>query len=373
MKKNIILARNVLRNWSSYLFGAPLPVPVGYLIISTTYACNARCGMCNIFEFYNDRPELRAQEIDFGLLLERLGKSMVLKTVSHIDLTGGEPFLNKDLGTFISGLFELPAVDFVSINTNGFLTAKIISDVEAVLSKLKVHQRFSLSISIDGIGVLHDSIRGVPGAFDKVDKTVAALKQLRQRYPQLALRSNAVIQQANLQGLDKIRGYWDQHDISGSFGVIQMPFYTRSDVQDAQSDIREFSQQDLAVIKSATPKSRGMNRYIDDGCRRPLHCFAGHSAVCIDPFGALYPCNFLTGTEEYRMGDLKQAGFDEIWSSPRAGKIREMTGKCPYTQCWNGCEVDQTLVQFDAINRAVRILSFGLLSYYRLKGLRELE
>lgn len=357
----------------SYLFGAPLPVPVGYLIISTTYACNARCGMCNIFEFYNDRPELRTQEIDFGLLLEKLGKSDVLKTVTHIDLTGGEPFLNKYLGKFISGLFELPAVDFVTINTNGFLTAKIVSDVESILSKLKAHQRFSLSISIDGIGALHDSIRGVPGAFDKVENTVAALKQLRQRYPQLALRSNAVIQQDNLHGLDQIRGYWDQHLISGSFGVIQMPFYTRSDGQDVSSDIRGFSSEDLAIIKSATPKSRGVNRYIDDGCQRPLHCFAGHSAVCIDPFGTLYPCNFLTGSEEYSMGDLKQAGFDEIWSSTKAVNVRGLAGKCPYTRCWNGCEVDQTLIQYDAINRAVRILSFGLLSYYRLKGMRELE
>lgn len=373
MKKNIILARNVIRNWLSYLYGAPLPVPVGYLIISTTYACNARCGMCNIFEFYKYRPELRAHEIDFGLLLERLGKSEVLKTVTHIDLTGGEPFLNKDLGIFISGLFELPAVDFVTINTNGFLTAKIVSDVEGILSKLKDNQRFSLSVSIDGIGALHDSIRGVPGAFAMVEKTVAELKLLRQHYPQLTLRSNAVIQQANLHVLDQIRGYWDQHGICGSFGVIQMPFYTRSDVQDVQDDIREFSSEDLAIIKAAAPKSRGMNRYIDDGCQRPLHCFAGHSAVCIDPFGALYPCNFLTGTEEYRIGDLKQAGLDEIWSSPKAEKVRKMTGQCPYTQCWNGCEVDQTLIQYDAINRAVRILSFGLLSYYRLKGLRELE
>ena len=373
MKKNIILACNVIRNWLSYLFGAPLPVPVGYLIISTTYACNARCGMCNIFEFYNDRPELHAQEIDFSLLLEKLVKSEILKTVTHIDLTGGEPFLNNDLGKFISGLFELPAVDFVTINTNGFLTSKIVGDVEGILSKLNDHQHFSLSVSIDGIGALHDSIRGVPGAFDKVEKTVAALNKLRQRYPQLALRSNAVIQRDNLYELDQIKGYWDKHGISGSFGVIQMPFYTRSEVQDAQSDIREFSPEDLAVIKSATPKSRGMNRYLDDGCQRPLHCFAGHSAVCIDPFGALYPCNFLTGTEEYRIGNLKQAGFDEIWSSPEAGKVREMTGKCPYTQCWNGCEVDQTLIQYDAINKAVRVLSFGLLSYYRLKGLRELE
>lgn len=373
MKKNIILAGNILRNWLSYLCGYPRPVPVGYLIISTTYVCNARCMMCNIHEFYSEQPDLQDKEINFALLLDRLKQSKVLKSISHIDLTGGEPFLKKDLQQFISGLFGLSAVDFVSINTNGILTGKIADDVERVLVSLKGQQRFSLSVSIDGIGALHDEIRGVPGAFEKIEKTIDLLKKLRDRYPQFSLRSNAVIQQANIHSLEQIKDYWREHGIAGSFGVIQTPFYTRSDQHNIYNDIREFSKQELAVIKSVVPKSRGMNHYIDNGCQRPLHCFAGYSALCIDPFGVVYPCNFLTGNEQYRIGNLRDNGIDEIWSSAQGWKVRKKTKKCPYTQCWNGCEVDQTLIQYDVIDRAIRILSGGMLGYYRLKGMRDLE
>ena len=175
MRKNITLAFDIAKNWSAYLFGVPRPVPVGYVIISTTYACNAKCKMCNLHEFYHKQPELFQKELELASVYEALDKSSVMRTVRHIDLTGGEPFLKKGLKNFINKLYELPSVDLVSINTNGFLSNKIIDDVEWILARLKERQRFFLSVSIDGIGSVHDGIRGVPGAFDKIDQTVTGL------------------------------------------------------------------------------------------------------------------------------------------------------------------------------------------------------
>lgn len=373
MKKNITHALNILRNWSSYIFGFPRPIPVGYVIIATTYACNARCMMCNLHEFYREQPDLAGKEIDLTIMLDALKKSSVLRTIRHIDLTGGEPFLRKGLKHFIKKLFGLPAIDLITINTNGILSSKIPDDVEGILAELKEYQRFSLSISIDGIGSLHNSIRGVPKAFDRIEKTIAALTKLRDRYPQFTLRSNAVIQPANVHALESIQAYWIKNNISGAFGVIQTPFYTHSSAQNTYNDIRKFSKQDLSIIKTVVPKSRGMNYYLDKGCVRPLHCFAGYSAMCIDPFGTVYPCNFLTGNELYRIGNIRDNGIDAVWTSPQAQTVRNKIKVCPYTHCWNGCEVDQTLVQFDAVDRMMQTLSCGLVSYYQMKGMRELK
>ena len=135
--------------------------------------------MCNLHEFYNKQPDLFDKEIELTSVYEVLNKSSIMRTVRHIDLTGGEPFLKKNLKHFINKLYELPSVDLVSINTNGLLSNKIIYDVKWLLANLKKYQRFSLSISIDGIGGLHDSIRGVPGAFDKIDQTVTGLSDCR--------------------------------------------------------------------------------------------------------------------------------------------------------------------------------------------------
>ena len=373
MKKNITLALNILRNWSAYLFGFPHPIPVGYVIIATTYACNARCMMCNLHDYYRKQPDLFAKEIDLALLFHALKRSSLMQTVRHIDLTGGEPFLRKDLQHFIKKLFILPAVDLITMNTNGLLTSKITADVDGIVKGIKANQRFSLSISIDGIGAVHDKIRGVPGAFNKVAKTIAALSKLRDQYPQFSLRSNAVIQPENVHALEPIQAFWKKNAIAGTFSVIQAPFYTHGHKQGAYNDIRNFSNQELSVIKSIDCKSRGMNDYLDKGCVRPLHCFAGYTAMCIDPFGTLYPCNFLTGHKHYRLGNIQKSSIDEAWTSPRARAVRKKTKACPYTHCWNGCEVDQTLVQFDAVDRMMRALSCGLVGYYRMKGLCDIK
>jgi len=373
MIKNIILARNILRNWLAYTFGFPLPVPVGYVIISTTYACNAKCRMCNLHEFYQKRPELSGKELDLLKMLDRIRESRILRSISHIDLTGGEPFLRKDLRQFINGLFALPSIDLITVNTNGMLTNKIVEDVAGIVAALKSHQRFSLSISIDGVGSLHDSIRGVPGAFDRVEKTVALLSAVQKRNSRFSLRSNSVIQPANLHSLDLIREYWEEHGMAGSFGVIQTPFYTHTSAQKSYNDIRQFTREELAIVKAATPKSRGMNTYLDNGCKRPLHCFAGYSAMCIDPFGTIYPCNFLTGNEEYRIGSIRDAGLDALWASRSAWNVRNKVKVCPFTQCWNGCEVDQTMIQFEPVNMALCASSLGLLSYYELKGFSKFQ
>ncbi len=372
MKKNITLALNILRNWSSYLFGFPHPVPIGYVIIATTYACNARCVMCNLHEFYHEHPGLCGKEIDLASVLDILKNSSILRTVRHIDLTGGEPFLRKDLKHFISNLFDLHDIDFISINTNGILTRKIVDDVEGILAGTKGNQRFTLSISIDGIASLHDKIRGIPGTFERIEKTIALLSKLRDQHPQFTLRSNAVIQPANIHALGSIKEYWRKHHIAGAFAVIQTPFYTHSSTQNTYNDIRNFSKKDLAIIKTTTPKSRGMNSYLDKGCVRPLHCFAGHTAVCLDPFGTVYPCNFLTGKQPYRLGNIQDRGIDEIWTSPQARAVRNKIRKCPYTHCWNGCEVDQTLVQFNVVDRMMRALSCGMVGYYRMKGMHDM-
>lgn len=371
MKRNLSLAYNILKNWSSYVCGFPQPVPVGYVIIGTTFHCNAKCMMCNIHEFYKERPALIDRELELDAIFKRLKESGLIKKITHVDLTGGEPFLKKDLKDFIVKLFSLPNIDMVTINTNGMLTDKILNDIAGILKVLRMDKCFSVSISIDGKGEIHDRVRGVKGAFKRVEDTLAGLKELRHKYLNFTIRSNAVIQPANIDYLHEIKDYWSKHDIAGAFSVIQTPFYTLC--QESGYDVRKFSGDDINNIKSVFPKSRGMNYYLDNNFKRPLHCFAGHASIFIDPFGSVYPCNFLAGNEKYRMGDIKNTGIDSVWVSQQANEIREKVKACPFLNCWNGCEVDQTMIQFEFIERLVKALSLGFFSYFRLKGLKGFE
>jgi radical SAM protein with 4Fe4S-binding SPASM domain len=244
--------------------------------------------------------------------------------------------------------------------------------VSAILEMLNKTKHFSVSVSIDGIGEIHDKIRGITSAFAKVENTIDRLKELRDRYTNFTICSNAVIQHENINSLSQIKDYWGKHNITGAFSVIQAPFYTHS-VQSAYNCISKYSGEDIEKMKSISPKSKGINYYLDNNFTRPLHCFAGYASVFIDPFGNIYPCNFLTGNEDYLMGNIESTEIDRIWVSQKASDIRAKVKACSYTTCWNGCEVDQTMIQFEPLARLISAVSFGYLSYYKIKGLNGFE
>jgi molybdenum cofactor biosynthesis enzyme MoaA len=64
--------------------------------------------------------------------------------VSKIRLTGGEPFIRKDLMPFIRSLTALPGLEQVNITTNGVLTAPYIPE----LKKLGIR---SINLSLDTV------------------------------------------------------------------------------------------------------------------------------------------------------------------------------------------------------------------------------
>src|SRR5208283_1785965 len=213
--KRLNLAGNIIKNWSSYLFGVPQPVPVGYVIIGLTFHCNAKCLMCDIHNLYKEKPALCHNELELPSLLERLKESKVIKKINHIDLTGGEPFIKEHIADFITGLFGLPNINLVTINTNGLLSDKITHDVNRILKAMPEGNNFSVSVSMDGIGEIHDKIRGVSGAFGRIEKTIAGLKVLRSEHTGFSIRSNAVVQPDNIDHLAELQEYWFEHDITG--------------------------------------------------------------------------------------------------------------------------------------------------------------
>ncbi|MBC8001685.1 MAG: radical SAM protein, partial [Opitutaceae bacterium] len=97
--------------------------------------------------------------------------------VRHVGVTGGEPTLRKDLAELYSLLPEcLPNLKGASFITHGMQTDRA---VEAYAQVHEHYQRLNLAfdgmVSIDGVGAVHDLVRGRKGAFDSATKTLLAL------------------------------------------------------------------------------------------------------------------------------------------------------------------------------------------------------
>ena len=100
------------------------------------------------------------------------------KSLLHLTITGGEPFLRKDLTEIISEIINNSGVPRVSIKSNGFYLKRIKEYIPELIKKHK-NTEFTLSISLDGPKDIHDKVRQFKGAYDKVVETVNAMEKYR--------------------------------------------------------------------------------------------------------------------------------------------------------------------------------------------------
>ena len=126
--------------------------------IITTYRCNARCNMCNVWA----HPTKASEEIG-PEVMERLPRMF------FANITGGEPFVREDLPEIV-GVLRGKAKRLVVI-TNGYFTDRVVS----------LCRRFpdiGVRISIEGLPKANDAIRGIPDGFDRGLRTLLELRAM---------------------------------------------------------------------------------------------------------------------------------------------------------------------------------------------------
>jgi SynChlorMet cassette radical SAM/SPASM protein ScmF len=142
----------------------PAPLRVIYFYLSSY--CNLNCRHCWIAPTYRQAEEAPA-ETPLELLKDIVDQALPLGLRS-IKITGGEPFLNKNVFSLITHAFK----NRISINieTNGTL----ITDETAVF--LKDREISQIAVSLDGADArIHEGLRSRQGCFEK---TIEGIKSL---------------------------------------------------------------------------------------------------------------------------------------------------------------------------------------------------
>jgi MoaA/NifB/PqqE/SkfB family radical SAM enzyme len=162
------------------------------ITISVTDYCNSRCKTCNIWKV---RPvnELTCEE--YKKIFKNFGR------IFWLTITGGEPFIRRDLFDIIKTINSETKPNYITIATNGMLTKKIINDVKKIL-RFCPNITLIINLSIDGIGKQHDYIRGVHGNYKKTVKTFKELKKIKNK--KLIVGINSVISRFNVKNFPKI-------------------------------------------------------------------------------------------------------------------------------------------------------------------------
>jgi len=167
------------------------------VILMPHSACNCRCVMCDIWKDNKNLKQLTPDDVS-GLMtsLKKLGTQQVL-------MSGGEALLNKNF-------FKLCEIlKGQNIKVTLLSTGLTLKNNAAEL----VRWVNDIIVSIDGDEALHDAIRNLPGAFNKLREGVQAIKALNPNYRitgrsvihRLNFRNwENIIQAAKQMGLDQI-------------------------------------------------------------------------------------------------------------------------------------------------------------------------
>ena len=153
---------------ATYRTGRVLSLPVN-ITVSGSYRCNSRCKTCNVWLLPNDDMTLEEWDRTF----ESLGRAPYWFTFS-----GGEPTLRKDLPDMVGSAYRHCRPGIINIPTNGIQQKIIPGSVERVL-QVAPKSEVIINLSLDGVGLKHDEIRGVRNNWDRAMVTYAALKELQ--------------------------------------------------------------------------------------------------------------------------------------------------------------------------------------------------
>ncbi|MCM8569263.1 GTP 3',8-cyclase MoaA [Gramella jeungdoensis] len=102
---------------------------IDYLRLAVTDRCNLRCNYCMPAEGINFADSKDLLSIDE---LFRLSKIMVGQGIRKIRITGGEPFMRKDLMKLLRRLKTLDELEEISITTNATLIEKHIPELKTL-------------------------------------------------------------------------------------------------------------------------------------------------------------------------------------------------------------------------------------------------
>ncbi len=289
--------------------------------IITTYRCNARCKMCDIWK-YPTKPE---EEIK-PEILEKLPK------LNFANITGGEPFLRKDLDQIVSVLTR--KAKRVVISTNGYFTEKIVE----IARKFK-KRNLGVRVSIEGLPAANDELRGIRDGFDHGLRTLLELQKIGLK----DIGFGITVSDRNHKDMLELYQLAKAMNVEFATAAVHNSYYFHkhdNGIENKKEVIRSFEEIVNELLKTSKVKNwfrayfnYGLINYIK-GNPRLLPCGAGEDMFFLDPFGEVRPCNGLeSASGENSFGNLNEKSFEEIWTGEKAKKIREMVKKCT-RNCW---------------------------------------
>jgi len=260
--------------------------------------------------------------------------------LEKIEMFGGDALLRPDV------LF--PLIDYATnrgvacdLTTNGILLNEELSR-QTVLAGPEV-----VYLSIDGVGEIHDSIRGVHGAFNKA---LSALRNLKSEKEAISSTSgkpeiviNTTISRRNVREMESLLELVEKErpDVwalecvgqisdtsvraSAVDGILPDPYFVAQDQSNCLSKeeakfLKGWIEEKRKIVR---PKGMVFNtenvdalsvEQISSGLVPWRKCYVCRTTVLVDPSGSVLCCPFFS---KYSLGNLTTEPLSEIWGNSK--------------------------------------------------------
>ncbi len=319
------------------------------LTFSVTAACQSRCRTCGI----GDRFLCDTNRSDLDLRLEEI--DAIFRGIGHVyffNVSGGEPFLREDLPQIIESACVHLKPGIIHIPTNALMPERIEKCTAEMLEIISSHDRniqLTVKPSIDGVGSLHDEIRGVKGNFEKLIDTVRRLKKLESRSGNFHLELGTVVSVYNMDHLDEIEDFVHSLGVQSYRNEIaecrEEFFNIGDDITPGWETYEKLMEPFSAKIVKSLKDKKQLARITESfrlayyrlavrimkEKRQVIPCYGGISNVHLNYDGQLWPC--CTIGYSHPLGNLRDNGLDfrRVWHSSRASDVRKHISS---KKCW---------------------------------------
>lgn len=305
-----------------------------YVEVAPAGGCNQRCIFCGL-DYTGHKPSFISIEA-----WRRFAGQAEKKGVKSVLFSGeGEPLLHKDICR-IAGITKKNGMD-IALASNAVLLTK---DVCAGLIKYLTWVRVSLDAAS---GDIYSQIHGTEKrAFDIVIRNISDAVYMKNKHRYRAtIGIQFLLLKENCHELEKAASLarhigvdyfsvkpYSKHPLSVNCAGEEIDY---SELLHMENRLRKYNTKKFKVVfrKTAMAYNNIEKQY--------KRCLGLPFWAYISSTGDMYPCSTFLGLKKYRMGNINQEVFSDIWEGARRSRILGLFEKMDTKKCRQSCRLDQ--------------------------------